>query len=214
MMPADFARRLHVTPTGPRALLVAGGEAAILRWPWPLVTHVRESRVPAKWLAPRYPRPIWGHVPPEIATPPDPDPDPDALIERRPRTQQQQQQGRVAPPSPEPGEPGERVSPRVDASAAAAQGQAQREHEGGEKREKREDIAAAAAVTDPIAGALLDALLPGAGSLGDIVDLARDVGSSSSPPVGARAPGVISPTQPYIGSDAGSDTEEEWENER
>ena len=67
LMPAAFGRDLQVIKgRGPRALLMAGGEAAILTWPFPHLQTHRPDRIAARWIQPNYQRPDWGKTPPDI----------------------------------------------------------------------------------------------------------------------------------------------------
>jgi hypothetical protein len=67
LMPAAFGRDLKVLKgQGPRALLMAGGEAAILQWPFPTLQTHRPDRLEARWIQPNYQRPAWGKAPPEV----------------------------------------------------------------------------------------------------------------------------------------------------
>ena len=67
LMPAAFGRDLKVLKgQGPRALLMAGGEAALLQWPFPALQTHRPYRLEARWIQPHYQRPAWGKAPPEV----------------------------------------------------------------------------------------------------------------------------------------------------
>ena len=52
---------------GPRALLLAGGEAALLSWPLVPRTNLRKAIIDARWIAPGYHPPAWGRDPPIVA---------------------------------------------------------------------------------------------------------------------------------------------------
>ena len=52
---------------GPRALLLAGGEAALLGWPLVPRGGLREPIVDARWIKPGYQAPPWGRDPPVVA---------------------------------------------------------------------------------------------------------------------------------------------------
>ena len=70
LMPAAFGRDLKVIKgRGPRALLMAGGEAAILQWPFPTLQTHRPDRLEARWIQPNYQRPPWGKTPPDVGKP-------------------------------------------------------------------------------------------------------------------------------------------------
>ena len=70
LLPASFGQELRVLPTGPRALLMSGGEAALLDWPFPELQKSRPPYVAARWTQPGYQRPVWGKTPPDVAAPP------------------------------------------------------------------------------------------------------------------------------------------------
>ena len=73
LMPAAFGRDLKVLKgQGPRALLMAGGEAALLQWPFPALQTHRPDRLEARWIQPHYQRPAWGKAPPEVGRSPAP----------------------------------------------------------------------------------------------------------------------------------------------
>ena len=73
LMPSTFGQELGMQKDrrgrlqGPRALLLAGGEAALLSWPLVPRTSLREPVVDARWLAPGYKPPAWGRDPPVVA---------------------------------------------------------------------------------------------------------------------------------------------------
>lgn len=70
LMPAAFGRDLQVIKgRGPRALLMAGGEAAILNWPFPHLPIYRPDRIEARWIQSNYQRSDWGKAPPDIGKP-------------------------------------------------------------------------------------------------------------------------------------------------
>ena len=70
LMPAAFGRDLKVIKgRGPLALLMAGGEAAILNWPFPALITARPDRLEARWIQPNYQRPDWGKAPPDVGKP-------------------------------------------------------------------------------------------------------------------------------------------------
>lgn len=70
LLPASFGQELRVLKTGPRALLMSAGEAAVLDWPFPTLTKHRVAYSEARWTQPGYVRPIWGKSPPDVAAPP------------------------------------------------------------------------------------------------------------------------------------------------
>ncbi len=70
LLPASFGQELRVLPTGPRALLMSGGEAALLDWPFPALQKHRAAYSAARWTQPGHVRPVWGKAPPDVAAPP------------------------------------------------------------------------------------------------------------------------------------------------
>ena len=70
LLPASFGQELRVLPTGPRALLMSGGEAALLDWTFPSLQKHRPAWVEARWMGAGYARPVWGKAPPDVAAPP------------------------------------------------------------------------------------------------------------------------------------------------
>lgn len=72
-MPSSFGQELGMQKDrrgsllGTRALVLAGGEAAVLRWPLTSRIKLREPIVDARWLAPGYKPPAWGRDPPAVA---------------------------------------------------------------------------------------------------------------------------------------------------
>jgi hypothetical protein len=77
LLPASFGQELRVLPTGPRALLMSGGEAALLDWKFPPLQTHRPAYVAARWTQPGYARPVWGKAPPDVAAPPSASEPPD-----------------------------------------------------------------------------------------------------------------------------------------
>ena len=73
LMPSSFGQELGMQKDrrgsllGTRALVLAGGEAAVLRWPLTSRIKLREPIVDARWLAPGYKPPAWGRDPPAVA---------------------------------------------------------------------------------------------------------------------------------------------------
>lgn len=70
LLPASFGQELRITPGGPRALLMAAGEAALLDWLFPVLTKHRPAFVEARWTRPGYQRPTWGKAPPDVPAAP------------------------------------------------------------------------------------------------------------------------------------------------
>ncbi len=73
LMPSSFGQELGMQKDrrgnllGTRALVLAGGEAAVLRWPLTPRTTLREPIVDARWIRPGYQAPPWGRDPPLVA---------------------------------------------------------------------------------------------------------------------------------------------------
>ena len=72
LMPASFGQEFRLVKNwlgrmiGPRLLMIAGGEAAILDWRFPAITKRRPARVAARWIGVGYRRPRWGKEPPQV----------------------------------------------------------------------------------------------------------------------------------------------------
>ncbi len=168
VMPAQFGHDLGVNKKGPRAVLLGGGTAAMLDWPFPEVRRIRKDRIDAPWVKVGYARPKWGAVPPPVAVPlPDDDESipaaPPPITNKKPQEQvtrseyvpraisQLNARGGMPPGTPR--------SALVRTAVAAAKAQ--------EKEQESPDP-----VGDVTGSALLDAALPGAGV---IEDLARQM---------------------------------------
>ncbi len=73
LMPSTFGQELGMQKDrrgrlqGPRALLLAGGEAALLSWPLVPRTNLRKAIIDARWIQPGYQAPPWGRDPPAVA---------------------------------------------------------------------------------------------------------------------------------------------------
>ncbi|WP_297391163.1 type IV secretion system DNA-binding domain-containing protein [Acidiferrobacter sp.] len=73
LMPSSFGQEFGMQKDrrgrlkGPRALLLAAGEAALLNWPLVPRGGLREPIVDARWIAPGYKPPAWGRDPPAVA---------------------------------------------------------------------------------------------------------------------------------------------------
>ena len=73
MMPATFGQALGMQKDrrgrlqGPRAIIIAGGQAAVLDWPLTPRISLREPVVDARWIKPGYRPPEWGKDPPAVA---------------------------------------------------------------------------------------------------------------------------------------------------
>jgi hypothetical protein len=103
LMPAAFGRDLKVIKgRGPRALLMAGGEAALLQWPFPTLQTHRPDRLEARWIQQNYQRPAWGKAPPEVGKPSAPAAVA-PLSKKKPEKEQQAQA--ITTPSVDPDRP-------------------------------------------------------------------------------------------------------------
>lgn len=143
LMPAQFGQELYSDyPLSVRAMvLLTPGAAAILDWPFPPIQHQRAARIDAAWTLPGFQRPIWGAVPPKV------------------------------------GEPGDQQGGR-DGVMAQAGGQAQTviidDHQQQPRQETQQPAPAAAdgladVMADHLASNAVDAIIPGAGSLLDLM---------------------------------------------
>ncbi len=171
LLPASFGQELRVYQTGPRALLMSGGEAALLDWPFPALQNHRPAYVAARWTQPGYARPVWGKAPPDVAAPPSaPDrPDNDKGKPRGPAP---------TPPTPAPIPSGD--LPDFPAAPLKTLGSGQ---------ESPGDHMAAEAV-----GHLLDLVAPGAGLAARILGIAAQA-SGQTPPASLQKPAPLMPGQ-------------------
>ena len=73
LLPASFGQELGMQKDrrghlkGPRALMLAGGQAALIDWPLTPRIALREPVVDARWIQPGYHPPAWGQDPPVVA---------------------------------------------------------------------------------------------------------------------------------------------------
>ncbi|MHB1608964.1 MAG: type IV secretory system conjugative DNA transfer family protein [Acidiferrobacter thiooxydans] len=73
LMPSAFGQELGMQKDrrgrlqGPRALVIAGGQAAVLDWPLTPRTVLRDPVIDARWIQPGYKAPAWGKDPPAVA---------------------------------------------------------------------------------------------------------------------------------------------------
>ena len=166
LLPASFGQELRVYQTGPRALLMSGGAAALLDWPFPTLQKHRPAYVAARWTQPGYARPVWGKAPPDVAAPPSaPDrPDNDKGKPRGPAP---------TPPTPAPIPSGD--LPDFPAAPAA--------------QESPSDHLATEAV-----GHVLDAVVPGASLAARILGLAAQA-AGQTPPASLQQTAPLLPGQ-------------------
>ena len=75
LLPSAFGQELGMQKDsrgrlkGPRALLLAAGEAAVLDWPLNPLGGLREPVIDARWIQSGYKPPVWGKPPLGVATP-------------------------------------------------------------------------------------------------------------------------------------------------
>ncbi len=167
LLPASFGQELRVLPTGPRALLMSGGEAALLDWPFPELQKSRPPYVAARWTQPGYQRPVWGKTPPDVAAPPSaPDHPDDDKGKRPPRG--------PAPtpltPAPSPDLPSFPAAPAAQESPGADVAQEAAEH-------------------------VLNAVVPGAGLVARILSLAGQAAQQAAPAPPATRAAPLMPDQ-------------------
>ena len=163
MLPAQFGQDLGINKKGPRAVLLGGGTAAMLDWPFPEVRRIRKDRIDAPWVKVGYARPKWGAVPPPVAVPPGDDESvpatPTSTTNKKPQeqvTRSEYVRRAIADLNSRGGmPPGTPRSALVRTAVAAAKAQ--------EKEQESPDP-----VGDVTGSALLDAALPGAGVIGDL----------------------------------------------
>ncbi|MDA8120878.1 MAG: type IV secretion system DNA-binding domain-containing protein [Gammaproteobacteria bacterium] len=154
LMPASFGRELRIRRNwrgkklGPRALVIGGGEAAILDWGFPLVSQRRAGRVEAGWVKPGAKRPSWGRTPPAV----------------------------VAAPPPKAGEQGTEDSKKKPEAESAKVPETVNKntsikHEVSERSNDREE---GEVVAEHLQEVGLDAVMPGGGLVAKIIGLAAD----------------------------------------
>ena len=122
VLPSQLGQIVKVTRNGPRAILtVAGSEhVGLLDWPFQSNRNQRASREEhqARWVLPRYSRPLWGAVPPKVDIP---TPAVAGDAPKRPDLPQQMQ--------PQPQQPNDHQQPQPQAADdAPAVGEAVADH--------------------------------------------------------------------------------------
>ena len=178
LLPASFGQELRVTKTGPRALLMAAGEAAILDWPFPQLTRHRPAFVEARWTQPGYQRPVWGKSPPDVAASPSLSETGKQKTEgKKPTTQEERQ---TVTPAPTPAD-----LPIVPVS----------------KSPKLTDP-----ITDHVVDHVIDSILPGAAIAAKILGMATD--ATPAPSTGAPAPTITTQKEQGQESDEDRQNEE------
>ncbi|MHB8409377.1 MAG: type IV secretion system DNA-binding domain-containing protein [Acidiferrobacterales bacterium] len=179
MMPAQFGQVLGVGRNGPRAVLLGGGTAAMLDWPFPEVKPLRKDRVDAPWIRVGYKRPAWGAAPPPVAVPDDDESEASTVTPAPMKKPPEQQQPKPA------------VQATAKAPVQTAPGQAQKP---APKREPEADS------PDPIAdmagSTLLDAVVPGAGMISDLARQILDAAGMGESPASATMMPVEFPQSP------------------
>ncbi|MHB8252931.1 MAG: type IV secretion system DNA-binding domain-containing protein [Acidiferrobacter sp.] len=199
LMPASFGKELLIRRNwrgkklGPRALVIGGGEAAILDWGFPDVRERRSARVGALWNKPGAKRPLWGIDPPKVVEAPV-----EGVEEKGKRkageTERKGQDNAVkiinsqgANQGPEQGGIG------TDAGAKSGS-------PGEQKASAREEEA----VMGHLQEGALDAVVPGAGLVTKIIGLATDAGPSAGALHGAvKKTGPEQKPTPEPGPDEG-----------
>ena len=172
LMPSAFEQELGMQTDargrlqGPRALMIGGGQAAILDWPLTPRTSLREPIVDARWIQPGYKPPAWGKTPPAVAAPPSAaspnQPDP-----KKKKEQAQSVTVTVPTPTQDPDLPGAPVP----------------------KSEQQPDIGDH--LVEEVAGQVLDLALPGASLAARILRLATQGQGAAQ----AAPPEMAPPTQ-------------------
>ncbi len=178
LMPAQFGQVLGVGRKGPRAVLLGGGAAAMLDWPFPEVKPLRKDRVDAAWVKVGYKRPTWGAVPPPVAAPPDEDSEsthtaPSAIPNSKKPLQDK--------PSP-----AQEPKAKAKAKAALAPTAANQKPKAALRDQESPDP-----VADTAGSTMLDAVVPGAGALSDLARAILDAAGMSD----EAAPPVVMPEE-------------------
>ncbi len=176
LMPSSFGQELGMQKDrrgrlkGPRALVLAAGEAALLGWPLVPRTSLREPVADARWIRPGYQAPPWGRDPPLVApeiagVPPKTGGGADAKKIKKEQTVELK--GRV------PQTPSQRA-PKAQATKDAE--------------------------TDPfgdlVGGILADVLLSDASVVVDIANTAGDTTAPTAPGAAPPVPGIPEPESP------------------
>ena len=154
VLPSQFGQIVKVTKRGPRAIMtVAGSEhIGLLDWPFQPNPNQRGSREKhqARWVLPRYARPIWGAVPPKVDIPP--------VIDVPAKKEKDPQQLNIPP-----------QQPQIDQPPQSQQGQ--QSGDGG-------GVGVGEIMGDHVAGQALDALLPGAGMAFEMMKMITEMSGS------------------------------------
>lgn len=170
MMPSAFGQCLGMQKDrrgrlkGPRALVIAGGQAAVLDWPLTPRVSLREPVVDALWIQPGYRPPAWGKNPPSVA------PEIAGLLPKSEDLKGPRNEKKVGVTV--------KSSPNTNIVPGATH---PTQNVGAEKSDPFGDL---------VAGALVDAIVPGASVIMDIANAAGEATTSSAPNHSPLIPGI------------------------
>lgn len=178
MMPATFGQALGMQKDrrgrlqGPRAIIIAGGQAAVLDWPLTPRISLREPVVDARWIKPGYRPPEWGKDPPAVAP---------EIAGSLPKSED--------PKGPKKEkEAADKVKPSQNTKMVPA------------ATKLTQNVVAEQGDPDPfgdlVSGALADAILPGASVIIDIANTAGDATTLPGPGAAPPVPGILEPESP------------------
>ena len=160
VLPSQLGQIVKVTRKGPRAVLtVAGSEyVGLLDWPFQSNPNQRGSREKhqARWVLPRYARPLWGAVPPKVDIP-------SAIIidssKEKDPVKQQPKQVNIQPP--------------------------QQEDQPPQSQQPGEEGGVGEILGDHLAGHALDVLMPGAGMAFEMMKIMSGSTGGNAPALSA-----------------------------
>ncbi|MDA8192337.1 MAG: hypothetical protein M0Z68_12925, partial [Gammaproteobacteria bacterium] len=177
LMPSAFGQEFGMQKDrrgrlqGPRALVIAGGQAAVLDWPLTPRTVLRDPVIDARWIQPGYKAPAWGKDPPAVAP---------EIAGSLPQKSEDPKG-----PKREKGEDGKtKPSPNMVPTPGA--------------NKPAQNVGAGKPEPDPfgdlVAGVLADTLVPGASIVMDAANIAGDTTLTASS-ASSLLPGITEPEQ-------------------
>lgn len=173
LMPSAFGQEFGMQKDrrgrlqGPRALMIAGGQAAVLDWPLTPRTVLRDPVIDARWIQPGYNAPAWGRDPPMVAP---------EIAGSLPKSKEE-------PKGPEKEEekmPVEKVKPNM----VPMPGANKPAQNGGAKKGGPDPF------SDLVCGILADTIAPGSSLIIDIANAAGDATTPTAPGAAPPVPGM------------------------
>jgi hypothetical protein len=174
LMPATFGQELGMQKDrrgrlqGPRALLLAAGEAALLDWPLVPRTSLRKPVIDARWIKPGYRAPAWGRDPPAVAP---------EIVGSLPKKSENPKGPKKEKEADVKAKPSPNMVPETTKPA---------QNVGAEKPNPDP-------FGDLVGGVLADAILPGASVIIDIANTAGDATTPTAPGAAPPVPGLLEP---------------------